>query len=210
MQSIKYIDIVRYIGMNKFTDKQVKMLAYVLARPQYKNLAKLLEADYPDFSHYLSVGKEKGQIVRYVYFVTVNPDSAKCNLGEFRSIVDSFIKKKTIKAAYWVYEQRGNVAESNIGSGYHTHILCICDTGQFVRNTTNSFKHVVGDNAPLEKVIHITRVKYHQFVVDKINYMSGGEKWSIDKQKKAQGDIMFREHNSISAYYAKNKSLFNV
>ncbi len=159
---------------------------------------------------YLSVASsKKGQSVRHVYFVTINPNGEIGQMPAFIKLVHKFIEKKTIKAAIYCFEQRGDVAEGNIGEGYHAHMLVHVDPDHFRDNTRNTFKHVVGSTAPVDAVINIIPVKKQAFLADKIGYMQG-KKWGLDKSKKVEGDKSFRAQHSICDLYYKNKSYFNI
>ncbi len=163
----------------------------------------------PSWCHYLSVGHhKKGQNVKHVYFVTINPSEQKVQFKQFFNLVQKFVNKTTVLSAVYCFEQRSDI-DGVVGKGFHVHMLLHVNPNQFGRNTENTFRHVVGGNAPIKSVINIIRVSKRPFLDDKIFYMKGS-KWGLDKDKKVEGDKLFREREKICDLYTKNKSYFNI
>lgn len=112
-----------------------------------------------------------------------------------------FVKKGCFHKCLGVLEQRGTVEEDNIGKGLHAHYLVHRNykykVSQLKRNVKDSAKKFVG-NVNNENFIHF---KYccEEFAKDKQDYIIN-EKYGDTKDKKQEGDKIFREKKGIEKY----------
>lgn len=140
---------------------------------------------------------EGGNIHLY-YLVTVN-----CKPGvrveELRKKVEKYAKRKMVREAEWVYEQRG-AHELEAGSGMHCHILVTQRgdhfDGSFKAQTRNTFKTLVGI-----PTCHIdVRSVKPEHLADKRDYMAGN-KTGEGKADRVKIDKIWRAANNLLDLY---------
>lgn len=132
------------------------------------------------------------------YFVTVNC-KRDVLVSELVKKVNKYVKRKLVRSAEWVYEQRGS-HEGELGKGVHVHILVsqrgdVFD-GEFKRSTRNTFKGLVGNP---ETHVDIRAVK-SSWLEDKRAYMKGA-KTEEGKDAKVAMDRVWRPQNNLAEYY---------
>jgi hypothetical protein len=136
---------------------------------------------------------------KYV-FITISFDP-KVALDRVVNFHNKFIKKGCFSKALGVIEQRGTKEENNIGKGIHAHYLVQRDyrykISQLKRNVKKSCKRMVG-NVESDKFVNFKNC-CEEFARDKQDYIIL-EKYGDDKDKKQEGDRIFRENNNIEKY----------
>lgn len=133
------------------------------------------------------------------YFVTVNPkpDTA---LSDFLKVLQKFTDRKMCQRVLYALEQRSEDS-ATMGAGMHAHLVVVSPEKNFVTNTINTFKNVVGNRAAID-VKSLPR----QYLEDKVNYIKGN-KDSDSKMRKVCVDQVWRAHHSLQHLYAKNFSV---
>lgn len=132
-------------------------------------------------------------------FITISPKPA-IKFDEFKTICTKFAQRKMFNTSWLVFEQRGDNIDE-VGKGFHAHIECERNIdykpSQVVRNTQNTFKHIV--DLKVKQTLHIQHHgdDYHK---DKMEYILGA-KTDDGKDKKQLMDIKFRELNNLNVCY---------
>ncbi len=88
-------------------------------------------------------------------FITISPKPA-IKFDEFKTICIKFAQRKMFNTSWLVFEQRGDNIDE-VGKGFHAHIECERNIdykpSQVVRNTQNTFKHIV--DLKVKQTLHI-------------------------------------------------------
>lgn len=134
-------------------------------------------------------------------FITINPRPnepfEKCH-----KIIKKIVKKTCFEEYLYVVEQRGTKEGNDIGKGFHFHILTKrnlkykptkCETN--VRNSTKSIC-----DSKNNSICNIQKIGI-EFAQDKVDYITGKNKTGEGKDKKQEGDKIYREELSLSPFY---------
>lgn len=174
-------------------DAEATLIRKKVTEGDYEGIEELLE-----YQQLLRNKNKNGGALHMYYFVTVNC-APSVNQGELEQKLQKYVRRKFIKSAEWVYEQRGST-ELEMGKGMHCHILVTqrgeCHDGQFKQNTRNTFKTLVGNP---QTHVDIRAVK-PEYVDDKREYMRG-QKTGEGKAEKCEIDVIWRQKNNIESYY---------
>jgi len=134
-------------------------------------------------------------------FITINPkpgeDFQKCH-----QIIKKIVNRTCFTDYLYVVEQRGTIAEGNIGKGFHFHILTKralnYKPSKCESNVRNSTKKICDSKNP--KIVNIQKIGI-EFATDKVNYITGKNKTGEGKDLKQDADQVYRENMSLSPYY---------
>ncbi len=135
-------------------------------------------------------------------FITINPKPA-VPLQQFMVIVHKIAKKTCFENILYVFEQRGTIANCDIGKGFHCHMLVQRNLNykptKCITNVQNSLTKIVKS----VKDRHLLNIKVigPEFALDKKDYILGTNKEGEEKELKQQADIKWRETESIYAFY---------
>lgn len=104
----------------------------------------------------------------------------------------------------YVFEQRGTIADNNIGKGFHAHILIKRNLSYkpsaLISKLQRGLVKIVKDvKAPHLLNMHVIG---DEFALDKIRYMIGAKK--TEKQEKQLADVQWRQENNLEKLYKKN------
>jgi len=131
------------------------------------------------------------------YFLTVNP-APDIKLTVFMKTVEKALKKKWITYYLMVYEQRGET-EEEAGRGFHTHIIFNkgCKHCKIVSEMKNTFSKMC--DCSKDNFFNLVSIGEEE-KKRKIEYLIG-QKADVEKHKKQEIDIIFRERNKLKSYY---------
>lgn len=134
----------------------------------------------------------------FFYFITVNPDTTKITLDQFRCIVTKLLERKMFVNACYTFEQRGECIK-DIGKGYHCHIICDKDSklspAQMQKNVYNTFKNYVGNIKHIDVRLYPTHCRK-----DKVDYL-WGEKWDEGKEASVRLNKIWRGIHQLRNIY---------
>lgn len=119
--------------------------------------------------------------------LTINP-RPDVTLEQFKKVVEKFLKKKTIKYYFQVYEVRKGE------TGLHAHVLLQYTSApyDFQRSTKSTFKSICDAN---NSAILNFRFIAEDLIPDKIRYMQGEKQKS--KQKGVEDTKIYREKHRL-------------
>lgn len=136
-------------------------------------------------------------------WVTVNPQNT-VSLDSFIKSIKKINTYTSIDASMYVFEQRGTIADNNIGKGFHAHILIKRNLSYkpsaLISKLQRGLVKIVKDvKAPHLLNMHVIG---DEFALDKIRYMIGAKK--TEKQEKQLADVQWRQENNLEKLYKKN------
>lgn len=150
--------------------------------------------------------KEKNAVIKnngYLW-VTINPQP-QVLLKDFIVFIKKICKKTCFTAYQGVFEQRGTVANNDIGVGFHAHILfrraLTYKPAKCADNIRNSCTKIVG-NIRNNHQLNISIIG-PDFAKDKLAYMV--EKTDEGKDLKQAGDVIWRTANVLLEGYAEGE-----
>lgn len=175
----------------------------------YKILARYNEA--VAFQDGLS--KSESPTPKEWFFITVNPES-KISRIKFLAKIQKTLKSTQFQKHLAVFEQRGTIEESNLGTGIHAHILFQRKTplGKGLPPTNieakirESFKDWVKPCSACKKKCQHTlnfQTIDKASALKKIVYMLGDKDKS--KKDKQLGDVQWRKLFKIKPYYCDSQ-----
>lgn len=204
------------------TEDQLKLVSFITAETEEltkRKFKKLLEQDFElgkiDALHTAMRDKikENNGIIsekravesntKY-FFITISFDP-KIKLDKIKIFHKKFITKGCFNKCLGVLEQRGTPETNDIGKGVHAHYLVERNYISYKpftmkRNIKKSCKNFVG-NVESDKFVHF-KACCEEFARDKQDYILKG-KYGETKDKKQEGDKIFREKNNIEEYLGK-------
>lgn len=143
----------------------------------------------------------KESVLRDWIWLTINP-KPEIQLPNFLEALGKLVKRKIFSEYKYVVEQRGTLAEDNLGKGFHAHMLLRRapdkEYKQTKRQVKNSFKNIC--NVEHDKVFYWKECR-EDFLEDKIEYMTG-VKTGEAKDEKQKADIEWRKQNDIEILFS--------
>jgi hypothetical protein len=135
-------------------------------------------------------------------FITINPKPG-IKLDEFVTVCHKVSKKTCFSEVLFVFEQRGTIANCDVGKGFHCHLLVRRNLNykptKCITNIKSSLKKFVGNiNNPRQLNCQVIGP---EFALDKKDYMLGQQKTGEGKDAKQEADIKWRNAESINPFY---------
>lgn len=153
---------------------------------------------YVEKFKFLKKQEEIKENSKYI-FITINPN-AYITLQDFINKINKLMSKKWISNYLYVYEQRGETPVE-LGKGFHFH--CILE-----KPKTKCYNHIIRELANSANAVCDTS-NFHFFNIKsiseeechrKIIYITGA-KADIEKHKKQDMDILWRQQQNIKSFY---------
>jgi len=143
-------------------------------------------------------------IPKSYFFITLNPKST-IEFKDFHKKVLKTLQSTLFTEYLAVFEQRGTVAENNLGKGFHSHILFKRKTplgeglppSNIEAKIRKSYINFVGDHSSPRLINFQTVDERH--AIEKAKYMLG-PKWD-DKLEKQDGDYIWTKSLNIPPHY---------
>lgn len=177
---------------------------------EYKN--KLLQTEIETFQEIVKISKQlhSTYLINCTknekhFFITIRPDDKKIKFIDFYNKIYTFLHRKCIKSYFVTFEQKG-MSVTDLGNGFHTHIICTSDVSgikNMLKNTQSTFKDCTAPNC--------IEVK-HTFNKDELKdrYLIDYESNDNHKFQTKEWDTLWRNKYNIKEYYENNMEPLSV
>lgn len=135
------------------------------------------------------------------YFITIRPDTTKCEFLDFKSKVEKFVSRKCFLEYTYSFEQKGTSPEA-LGEGFHVHIVAKmkqASKGNVLRDTLSSWNDWISKGLIAPNCIKVLPTNNGEKLVNDylIEYKSDDE----HKEPTKPWDEIWRADNSLQALY---------
>lgn len=135
------------------------------------------------------------------YFITIRPDTGKCDLIDFQEKVEKFLTRKCFLEYSYSFEQKGECVE-DLGKGFHVHIVAKMkqtSKGNVLRDTLSSWNDWIVSGKIAANCICVVPTKNGEKLINDylIEYKSDDE----HKEPTKQWDEIWRSNNSLQNLY---------
>lgn len=163
--------------------------------------------EYLDFSSRLHdrytemCGSAKGD---RSYFITIRPDTGKCDFIDFQTKVEKFLTRKCFLDYTYSFEQKGECVE-DLGKGFHVHIVAKmkqASKSNVLRDVLSSWNDWITDGKIAANCICVVPTKNGEKLINDylIEYKSDDE----HKEPTKQWDEIWRSNNSLQNLYVNS------
>lgn len=174
----------------------------------------VLDSEMKKFEEYIEFSSQLHE--RYVevcgsakgdrqYFITIRPDTTKCNFLDFKSKVEKFLTRKCFIDYTYSFEQKGTSVDT-LGEGFHVHIVAKmkqASKGNVLRDTLSSWNDWISNNLIAPNCICVVPTKNGEKLVNDylIEYISDDE----HKAPTKSWDEIWRNNNNLNGLYKKGE-----
>lgn len=165
----------------------------ILINNSFKNKIETQKIITKCVRKFINVNKNKSD---YYVYITIRPDSSKIKFQDFKDKMTKLFKLKCIEKSYYVYEQKYNGENNELGYGFHIHGLIKFNTNQNFGNAKQQLERSV---RALKMINKIDKFIGDEIWIDKMYYM--GIIWKDENNFEENMDLNYK--NDIE----KNKCL---
>lgn len=137
------------------------------------------------------------------YFITIRPDTTKCDFIDFKSKVEKFVSRKCFIDYTYSFEQKGESYE-DLGKGFHVHIVAKmkqASKSNVLRDTLSSWNDWISKDLIAPNCICVVPTNNGAKLVQDylLEYKSDDE----HKEPTKKWDEIWRTNESLDKLYSK-------
>lgn len=137
------------------------------------------------------------------WFITIRPDTTKCEFLDFKSKVEKFVSRKCFLDYTYSFEQKGECPE-DLGKGFHVHIVATMrqrSKGELLRDVLSSWNDWISKDLIAPNCICVVPTNNGEKLVNDylIEYISDDE----HKAPTKSWDEIWRSNNNLHGLYKK-------